>query len=242
VAPEPASVVAVATAFHQNLIVGNRAADGMTGVELWISCFENVIANNSVGRLRRAGYFLFGNATTLAPSMPRTWDRGLSPCYWNLVEGNVSEEANAGINLASEDASGLPIHFPRLLGNVVRHNSFLRNRSEGVYLMGNLYGPRYNANKADTSPSLRGTLVEFNDIRDADVAFRVGLSCDTTLFRRNHGYFWTTAEGTNAPVAFQLDDPAATVKMEQNVFEGPDGGAFKRLIGIKYPDRVLPLP
>lgn len=242
VAPEAGSTVAVATAFHQNLIVGNHAGDGMTGVELWISCFENVIANNTMGRLRRAGYFLFGNATTLASSMPRTWDRGLSPCYWNLVEGNVSDEANAGIDLASENAGGLPILFPRLLGNVIRHNSFLRNRSEGVYLMGDLYRPRTNANKADTSPALRGTLVEFNFVREAEVAFRVGLSCDTTLFRRNLTYFWNAADTTNAPVAFQIDDPTATVRYEHNVFEGPDGGALKRLIGIKHPNRVEPLP
>ena len=35
------------TGYYRNHIVGNHAVDGMTGIQLWISCIENVLAGNT---------------------------------------------------------------------------------------------------------------------------------------------------------------------------------------------------
>jgi len=219
--PSAGSLVAVGTAFYQNLIVGNHVPDGMTGVQLWISCIENVVAGNSVARQRKPALFFYASGTTLASSMPRTWNRGIAPLFFNHAEGNRSEECSAGALVTSGDAAGLPIEFPRALGNVLRHNSFVRNRTEGVLLVSR----KGDAAQGDTSPSVLGTLVEFNVVRDAPVAYRAGPGSDAAVFRRNHAYFWYPVNNaSDPPVAFQVDTPKATVAIEQNDAEDKNGG------------------
>jgi hypothetical protein len=228
--PAPGSVVAVGTGSYQNLIVGNYVPDGMTGIQLWISCIENVIAGNSVARQRRPALYLYASGTTLASSMPRSWNRGIAPLFFNHAEGNRSEECSAGALVTSGDAPGLPIEFPRALGNVLRHNSFVRNRTEGVALASR----PIDAAQGDTSPSILGTLVEFNVVRDAPVAYHAGHGSDGMVFRRNHAYFWYPVNASSDPlVAFQVDTPKATVAIEQNNAEDKVGGEPDSIIRLK---------
>ncbi len=219
VAPQAGSVVAVGTMFHQNLIVGNHTPDGMTGVQLWISCVENVVSGNTVERQRKPGLFLYANGSTLASSMPRTWNRGISPLFWNLAEGNRTDECSDGALVTSGDAPGLPVEFPRALGNVLRHNTFIRSRGNGVIVTS-----RKRESAADTSASVVGTVVEFNVVRDAPVAYHAGEGCDGVVLRRNHAYAWYPS-GTAAtlPVAFQFDNPATRFVLEGNTVEGKTG-------------------
>lgn len=227
VPPTAGSVVVVGTAFYQNLIVGNQTPDGMTGIQLWISCIENVISGNTIARQRKPGLFLYANGTTLASSMPRTWNRGISPLFWNVAEGNRAEECSVGALVTSGDAPGLPVEFPRALGNVLRHNSFIRNRTDGVTV---------NASAA-------GTIAEFNVVRDALVGYRNAAQADATVFRRNHAYFWyPVSHSTNAPVAFQVDDPDATVAIEKNSIESVHGVSDKRVIDLKRGQTTERLP
>ncbi|MCX7824672.1 MAG: hypothetical protein N2689_03850 [Verrucomicrobiae bacterium] len=229
VAPAKGSVVAVGTAFYQNLIVGNHTPDGMTGVQLWISCVENVVAANTIARQRKPGLFLYANGTTLASSMPRTWNRGISPLFWNECVGNRVEDCSAGALVTSGDYPSVPIEFPRALGNVLRHNSFIRSRGDGVIL-----ASRRAAPGRDTSPSVAGTIVEFNVVRDAMTAYHAGASADAAVFRRNHAYFWYPVNNaTNAPVAFQIDEPGATVAIEQNSVEGRNGVGEKGITEVQ---------
>jgi hypothetical protein len=239
VAPERGSIVAVGTMFYQNLILNNHTPDGMTGIQLWISCVENVISGNTIARQRKPGLFLYANGTTLASSMPRTWNRGISPLFWNVAEGNRAEECSAGALVTSGDENHLPIEFPRALGNVLRHNSFIRNRTDGVVLTSR---PTPEGVK-DTSASVVGTVVEFNVVRDAAVAYHAGPSSDATVFRRNHAYFWHPVNNsTNPPVAFQVDALKPILAIEQNSIEGIHGDHDNRLIDLKTPkeDRRLP--
>jgi len=230
VAPAKGSVVAVGTAFYQNLIVGNHTPDGMTGIQLWISCVENVIAANTIARQRKPGLFLYANGTTLASSMPRTWNRGISPLFWNECAGNRVEECSAGALVTSGDYPNVPIEFPRALGNVLRHNSFIRSRSDGVVLASR----RAAADGKDTSASVAGTIVEFNVVRDAMTAYHAGASTDAAVFRRNHAYFWYPVNNsTNAPVAFQIDEPGAAVAIEQNSVEGRTGVGEKGIVEVQ---------
>mgnify|MGYP001135361865 CR=1 FL=1 len=59
----------------------------MTGVQLWISCIENVVSGNEIRRCRKPGVYLFGICSTLASSMPMTWNRGIGPLSFNHIEG-----------------------------------------------------------------------------------------------------------------------------------------------------------
>jgi hypothetical protein len=127
---------------------------------------ENIIAGNTIARQRKPGLFLYANGTTLASSMPRTWNRGISPLFWNLCEGNRVEECSAGALVTRGDESNLPIEFPRALGTVLRHNSFIRSRSDGVVLTSR----PTPAGVKDSAASVTGTIVEFNVVRDAQVA------------------------------------------------------------------------
>ena len=230
VAPAQGSVVAVGTMFYRNLIVGNHTPDGMTGIQLWISCVENVIAGNTIARQRKPGLFLYANGTTLASSMPRTWNRGISPLFWNTAEGNRVEECSAGALVTSGDAANLPVEFPRALGNVLRHNSFIRSRTDGVVLVS-----RHGVSAVrDTSASILGTVVEFNVVRDAMKAYHAAASSDAVVFRRNHAYFWYPVNtSTNAPVAFAVDEPGTTAAIEQNSVEGIHGVGDKSFIEVQ---------
>jgi hypothetical protein len=219
VPPAAGSVVAIGTAFHRNHVVGNHAPDGMTGVQLWISCIENIVAGNTVERQRKPGLFLYANGTTLASSMPRTWNRGISPLFWNVAEGNRCDECSVGALVTSGESPGLPIEFPRALGNVLRHNSFIRSRDEGV-----LVAARGRKPGEDATAAIAGTIVEFNVVRDAATGYRAGPGADATVFRRDHAYFWYPVNvSTNAPVGFRLDDPAAVAVVEENTVEGKAG-------------------
>ncbi len=76
----------------------------------------------------------------------------------------------------------------------------------------------------DTYGSVAGTIVEFNVVRDAATAYYAVGSADAAVFRRNHAYFWYPVnDSTNAPVAFQIDEPGATVALEKNSVEGRSG-------------------
>jgi len=122
--------------------------------------------------------------------------------------------------VTSGESDRLPIDFPRALGNVIRHNSFIRNRTDGVVLTSR----GSPAGSPDAATAIAGTLVEFNVVRDATVAYHAASGSDATVFRRNHAYFWYPVNhSTNAPVAFAVDVPASTVIMEQNSIEGIHG-------------------
>lgn len=162
--------------------------------------------------------------------MPRTWNRGISPLFWNVAEGNRVEECSTGALVTSGDAANLPVEFPRALGNVLRHNSFVRSRSDGVVLVSR-HGA---AGVHDTSASVLGTVVEFNVVRDAMTAYHAAASSTAAVFRRNHAYFWYPVNNaTNAPVAFAVDDPGAMAVIEQNSVEGIQGVGEKRIIEVR---------
>ena len=219
ISPQAGSVVAIGTMFYRNLIVNNHTPDGMTGIQLWISCVENVVAGNTIERQRKPGLFLYANGTTLASSMPRTWNRGISPLFWNLVEGNRTDECSDGALVTSGDAPSLPVEFPRALGNVLRHNSFIRSRQNAVIMTS-----RKSESGLDTSASVVGTIAEFNVARDTPVAFHTGAGSDGIVLRRNHAYAWHPINNATEPaIAFQFDSPATAFAMELNSVEGKVG-------------------
>jgi hypothetical protein len=233
VPPDRDSLVSLSTAFYQNLIVGNHASDGMTGIQLWIAGIENVISGNTIARQRKPGLLLYANATTLASSMPRTWNRGISPLFWTSVEGNRVDECSAGVRVTIGDAPELPIEFPRALGNVIRHNSFVRSRTDGVSLSSRPPSDQV----LDTSASIVGTVVEFNVVRDAQTAYHAGPSTDATLFHRNHAYFWYPVSlDPSPPVAFQIDQANTIVIRDANRVEGPQGETDNRITEVRAPE------
>lgn len=226
VVPEAGALILVHTAYYRNHIVGNRTVDGMTGIQLWISCIENVISGNEVLGMRKPGLYLYGNCTTLASSMPTTWNRGIGPLYFNHIEGTRCDETSCGALVVSGEMHHLPVEFPRCLGNVLRHNSFLRNRTDGLLIAGNR-----PAGEQQPAAVVQGTIAEFNVARDANVAYHVARSAEATLLRRNHAYFWYPVNlDPGPPTAFQIDDENASAAMEQNSVEGIHGTYDGRIV------------
>jgi hypothetical protein len=122
---------------------------------------------------------------------------------------------------------------------VLRHNSFIRSRTDGVILTSRGAVPGVK----DTSPSLVGTIVEFNVVRDAAVGYHSAHSSDAVVFRRNHAYFWYPVNlSTNPPVAFQVDEPGASVVVDLNSIEGIHGSHDGRAIDLKRPEGTRRLP
>ena len=219
VAPQAGGLVLVHTAFWRNHLIGNRTVDGMTGVQLWISCIENILSGNQVARMRKPGLYLYGNCTTLASSMPASWNSGIGPLYFNHVEGSQCDETSCGAAVISEERPGLPVEFPRCLGNVLRHNSFTRSRTDGLLVTGGR-GP----NERQPAAVVQATIAEFNVVRDAAICYHVANSADATLLRRNHAYSWNPVPYQAGPrIAFQMDDDKATAVTELNTTEGLDG-------------------
>jgi hypothetical protein len=207
----------------------------MTGVQLWISCIENILSGNVVQRMRKPGLYLYGNCTTLASSMPQTWNRGIGPLYFNHIEGTRCDETSCGALVISGEMHSLPVEFPRCLGNVLRYNSFLRNRTDGVLLAGGR-----PAGEQQSTTTIVGTIAEFNVVRDALVGYHVAQSAEATLLRRNHAYFWYPVSLQPGPrVAFQIDNEQATAVLEANSPEGIHGGEDGQVIpeqrGAKQP-------
>ncbi|MGC3957516.1 MAG: hypothetical protein QM813_06015 [Verrucomicrobiota bacterium] len=228
--PDASSTIAVGTAFYQNVIESNYTPDGMTGVQLWISCMENIVSGNTIARQRKPGVFLYAAGSTLASSMPRTWNRGIAPLFFNHVEGNRAEECSVGGYLSSGDAKDLPVEFPLALGNVLRHNSFIKSRADGVLLQGR--GPV--AGQAGTVAAILGTVVEFNVVRDALVGYHASAGADGTVIRRNHAYFWYPVASTTQPtVGIQLDNPDGAASVELNSIEGKHGTGEKATVELK---------
>lgn len=234
VVPPAGSRVVIATAFYQNHLVNNRTVNGMTGIQLWISCIGNILSGNQIARQRKPAVFLYGTCTTLASSMPMTWNRGIGPLFFNHVEGTEADEASCGILLITGERPDLPLLFPHALGNVLRHNGLHRNRTEGAFLVGNRPSQEDSPYRA-----VMGTIVEFNLVRDALRAYRSGSSVEGTVFRRNHAYFWypVNTEGGER-VAFQIDDPESTSVLEHNSVEGISGVLEGGITPVKRGDRV----
>jgi len=237
VAPMADSLVLIHTGYWRNLLVDNRTVDGMTGIQLWIGCIENVLSDNVVARTRKPGLYLFGNCSTLASSMPATWNRGIGPLYFNHVEGTTCDQTSAGILVTSGERQQLAAEFPRCLGNVLRHNSMTTSRTDGLLVTGNR-----PAGDGKSSPTVLGTIAEFNLARDAVNSYRVAPAADVTLLRRNLAWFWYPV-GLQPPprVAFQLDDPQATAALELNSVEGingvPDGNVVPVRRGVDGPKK-----
>ena len=219
VTPETGALVLVHTGFYRNHIIDNRTVDGYTGVLLWISCIENIMSGNEIRRTRGQGLFLYGTCTTLASSMPCSWNSGIGPLFFNHIEGSQCDETSCGALVTSGETPDLPVEFPVALGNVLRHNSLVRSRTDGLAVNSNRPVDPHRP-----SPAVLGTIAEFNVVRDAVTGYHVAPSAEATLLRRNHAYFWYPVNLQPGPrVAVMVDSEKTTVVTEQNIVEGIHG-------------------
>jgi len=232
VVPPPGSRVVISTAFFENHIVNNRTVNGMTGIQLWISCIGNIVSGNEVARQRKPAVFLYGTCTTLASSMPMTWNRGIGPLFFNHVEGTQADETSCGILLTTGERADLPLLFPHALGNVLRHNGSVKSRTDGVLVMGN----RRDGEDSGLA-AVMGTIAEFNLVRDALCGFRLASSVEGVVLRRNHVYFWYPVNNqAGERVAFQIDSPQTLCTLENNSVEGIQGVFESDIIPVRRGD------
>jgi hypothetical protein len=224
--PTGESTVVLSTLYHQNLLVGNAPRDGMSGVQLWLGCVENVVAENEIGPQEGAAINLTAARSTLATSMPMTWNRGIAPTYFNTFEGNSSRECRDGISVvATPSSEELPVEFPLSLGNVIRHNSFTACRRHGVTLTG-------QSGEGAAPATCVGTLIEFNFVRDGQVGYRIGSGAEHTVLRRNMAYFWYPVAPGHRSVAYDLSETETCVT-EDNVVQGTCPNTGRRIIREK---------
>jgi hypothetical protein len=153
-------------------------------------------------------------------------NRGIGPLYFNHIEGPRCDEISCGTLVTSGKMDPLPVEFPRCLGNVLQHNSFVRSRTDGVRITGNR-----PADEQQSTAAILGTIAEFNVVRDASVGYRVARSAEATLLRRNHPYFWYPVNQQPGPrVAFQVANEKAAVALELNSVEGIHGGSDRQIV------------
>lgn len=241
--PDKNSLILMSTLFVRNLVVDNLITDGMCGVQLWIGCVENVVADNIIERQHRQGIFVYGCFTTAHTNLPRSWNSGIGPCYYNHIEGNATDEcANAitfggYIGLASSGvSSGISwtpkpgvMDWPLFLGNVVRQNSCVRNRTEGI---GFGLGRSKEVQGGDVPASI-GNIVEFNLVRDAlEKGISMGNLTDVSVVRRNHVYFWLNQTQKDLPIGIDLRRSKNCVESDNNV-EDKHGNE------LRTPNRVV---
>ena len=82
-----------------------------------------------------------------------------------------------------------------------------------------------------TSPSVLGTIAEFNVVRDAQNAYHLTPGVDATLLRRNHAYFWYPVKAEPyTPIGFLIDAPQPVTIVEQNSIEGTQGTGDRTVI------------
>jgi hypothetical protein len=174
-------------------------------------------------------------------SSTQTARRWLPPCRARGIAASVrssgtwrkatDDVCSDGALVTSGDGAGLPIEFPRALGNVLRHNSFVASRQNGVILTS-----RKRDAARDPSASVVGTVVEFNAVRDAPVAYHVAEGADLAVVRRNHAYNWSFVNEAKPPtVALQIDAPDVRVACGQNTVEGRSGTPDVTIIEKKQP-------
>lgn len=220
VPPRSGSLASVSTGFFRNHIVGNTVTDGMTGIQLWIGCNENIISANTVRRMRSPGLFLHSCASTLASSMPRTWNSGLGTCYFNTVEGNWVEMSNLGLFVNAHEEPKFPTGFPLTLGTLLRHNTLLNSRSTALAISGGAGGTA----EAPNSPVVVGLVAEQNVARDMQTGYASSAGSDGVVFRRNHAYFWHGSAQQTGATAFRLGRPRASAWVDENTVEGHGAG------------------
>ncbi len=213
VLPENNSKVLLTTLFARNLLIGNETINGMSGLQLWIGGWENVFARNRVGNQRRQGIFLFAATSTLEPQMPASWNRGIGVLLFNIVEYNWVETTSEGV-LLYVDNGGQPVEWPRAIGNIIRHNTMVNSRFNGINVAG-------GAN-SDGNPSVLGTIVEFNFCRDQRTGIAMNPSVRGAIIRRNLLYFWDPHLLDGKSVGLRLQGKDIIVEDTNNV-EGPAG-------------------
>jgi hypothetical protein len=220
VPPDQNSLVLESLSFVHNIIVGNQLSDGMSGIQIWIGGYRNIVADNIIRNERREGIYLFGAMSTSDPAMPNRWNAGIGPLYYNSVVGNRIQGAEEGIKLGIGDnaAAVKGADWPRALGTVIRRNSIVESRTAGVDISGGTSDP---TDSADIS--VEGTIVEFNFLRDAPTGYEAGARTVATLFRRNHAYFWNWPAGV-VPKSFVTDGAREAVG-NNNTVEGHAGNA-----------------
>ncbi len=231
--PRAGSVVIINTGFFQNHVVGNSVADGMAGIQLWIGGNENIVAANTIRRVRGSALFLHSGASTMASSMPRTWNSGLGICFFNLIEGNWTDVCHDGMLVNAHEETRFRPDFPRTLGTVVRHNTFLSNRGHGLVISGGLAG----TTQSPVAPAVLGTLVEQNFARDMQTGFASGPGSDGVVLRRNHAYFWHGQAAPNSRTAFRVSRPGSGTWVDENTVESVSAGGHDGIRVLEKPDQ-----
>lgn len=225
IVPDANSKLLVSTLFARNLILDNETCDGMTGIQIWIGGWQNVIARNRIARQRKPGIYLYAATTTLDPQMQPTWNRGIGVLMFNTVEENHIEDSSNGV-FALANNRDLPVEWPRAVGTLIRRNTIVESRFDGL---------RLTAAGSQDNPSFVGTVVEFNVVRDQHVGISAGSGVGGALVRRNHVYFWDEEYLEDEPTAMRL---LGSDTLEQaNTVEGPNGVPVRDIELLETPDQ-----
>ena len=202
VPPAAGSVVAVGTVFFQNLIVGNDTPDGMTGHPA-LDLLHRERGRRQHHRppaeardlpLRQRHHAGLVDAPHLEPRhQPPLLEPGRGEPHRGMQRRGPGHQRRRGAV-----ADRVPPRTGQRPAAQHLHPQSHRWRDP--------HEPAAPSGVKDTSASVAGTLVEFNVVRDAGIAYHAAASVDATVFRRNHAYFWYPVNHSpDRPVAFQVD-------------------------------------
>ncbi len=222
--PDETSRVLMTNLFARNIVADNTTHNGMTGIQLWIGCWQNVVTGNDIARMRKPGIFLAGFYTTQESTMPNTWNRGVGIMWYNDIDGNRVEDCSAGILLVAYNQAH-PAAWPICLGTRIRHNTTVNSRMKAI----NLASRHPRPEDAPGERPIVGTVCEFNVLRDQAVGVSVPEVARSTKLRRNHLYFWYGWDGDDPPTAYQVEDPNH-LAISNNRIEGRGGGPHNVII------------
>ncbi len=112
--------------------------------------------------------------------MTPTWNRGIGVLLFNTVEENSIENCSDGI-LLNANNSKLDVEWPRAIGNILRRNTAVGSRGNGIVL---------NGSSPVRPASVWGTVAEFNMLRDQPTGVSAAEATLGTVVRRNLIYVW----------------------------------------------------
>ncbi|CAB1275815.1 right-handed parallel beta-helix repeat-containing protein [Candidatus Nitrosacidococcus tergens] len=202
--PDENSIIVISEAVYRNLILNNKISDSLSGIQLWITGADNIIAGNELSDTKREGILLYGelgrkpSEFKLNPKQDDLsypfgnlhragYNSGIGVSYFNEVHNNKVINSKIGISIAVDDfrtrVGG--IAFPISVGNKVWNNQIDTTSKEGITV--GLRGSPVGSIK-NKGYSLLGNIIEQNIVKNIPKTYNSDMRSQASVLRENIFY------------------------------------------------------